>query len=160
MKNILQQGGFDQLDLTILAELQADGRMSVADLARKIHLSAPAVHQRIKRLERAGIISGYVALVSREAAGYDLMCFIRVSIQPHTRELFECWQSTVLKLPHVLECYRTAGSHDLLLKVAARDHKDLESFISEHLMSIPGIDRIDTSVVLNEVKHTTALPLK
>ncbi|CAG0973798.1 partial HTH-type transcriptional regulator LrpC, partial [Anaerolineae bacterium] len=63
--------GFDQLDYAILKELQVNGRVSVADLGRKIHLSAPAVYQRIKRMERAGVIRQYVALIDREAAGYD-----------------------------------------------------------------------------------------
>lgn len=160
MKNTLHDGGFDQLDLAILEELQSNGRISVADLARKIHLSQPAVHNRIKRLEREGVIEQYVALVNREAAGYDLLCFIRVSVHPHTKELFDCWREKVSELPAVLECYRTAGSHDLLLKVAVHNHKELDQFINEHLMTISGIDRIETNMVLNEFKVTTRLTLK
>jgi len=73
-------GAFDRLDRAIVEELQVNGRISVADLARKVYLSPPAVYQRIKRLERAGMIRQYVALVSREMAGCDLMCFIRLSL--------------------------------------------------------------------------------
>lgn len=160
MKKLLLDGGFDQLDLAILEALQQQGRISVADLARKIHLSQPAVHNRMKRLEREGIIREYVALVDREAAGYDLMCFIRVTVQPHSREIFCEAQRVLHQLPAVLECYRTAGTHDLLLKIVVRDHKELDRFIAETLMSLPGIDRIDTDLVLNEVKSTTALQLK
>jgi Lrp/AsnC family transcriptional regulator, leucine-responsive regulatory protein len=160
MTNTFRDGGFDQLDLAILEELQVNGRISVADLARKIHLSQPAVHNRIKRLERAGLIRQYVALVEREALGYDLLCFIRVSVQPHTQEQFDCWQKVVSELPAVLECYRTAGSYDLMLKITLRSSKELDQFIGEHLMTIPGVDRIETSVVLSEIKATTALSLK
>ncbi len=160
MPNTLFDGGFDQLDRAILDELQVNSRISVADLARKIHLSPPAVHQRIKRLERTGIIQQYVALLNREAVGYDLLCFIRVSIQPHTKAQLDHFQAQVVNLPAVLECYRTAGSHDLLLKVAVKDTKELDRFIAEHLMTIAGIDRIEPSPVLNEMKSTTQLKLK
>jgi Lrp/AsnC family transcriptional regulator, leucine-responsive regulatory protein len=160
MSGPLLSGGFDQLDHTILEELQQNGRISVADLARKIHLSQPAVHNRIKRLERAGIISQYVALVDREAAGFDLMCFIRVTIQPHTREHFACWEESIKTLAPVLECHHMTGGCDLLLKVVMRNHKALDEFISEHLMSLPGVERIETNVVLNTLKATTALTLE
>ncbi len=152
--------GFDQLDYAILKELQVNGRVSVADLGRKIHLSAPAVYQRIKRMERAGVIRQYVALIDREAAGYDVICFIRVSIQPHTNEQLADMQARMDGLPSVLECYHTAGGSDLLLKVAAHNHKDLDEFIRLHLMTISGIERIETSIVLREMKTTTALALK
>jgi Lrp/AsnC family transcriptional regulator, leucine-responsive regulatory protein len=160
MPNMLLTGGFDQLDHAILEELQINGRVSVADLARKIHLSPPAVYQRIKRLERAGVIRQYVALVDRESAGYDLLCFIRVSIQPHTKAQLAAFQKAVVAMPAVLECYRTAGSYDLLLKIVVHDHKELDRFISDHLMTIPGVNQIDTSLVLNEMKSTTALRVK
>ncbi|MBC8171847.1 MAG: Lrp/AsnC family transcriptional regulator [Anaerolineae bacterium] len=160
MKKLLLDSGFDQLDLAILEELQHNGRISVADLARKIHLSQPAIHNRMKRLEREGIIQQYVALVDREAAGYDLMCFIRITIQPHSTENFCRAQTVINANPAVLECYRTTGTHDLVLKVVVSDHKALDKFIADHLMTLPGIDRIDTDMVLNEVKVTTALQLK
>jgi Lrp/AsnC family leucine-responsive transcriptional regulator len=159
MKNALRHGGFDQLDHVILEELQANGRISVADLARKIFLSQPAVHNRIKRLERAGIIRRYAAILDRQAAGYDLLAFIRISIGEHTRDRFECWSERVADLPEVLECYRTAGSYDLLLKVTARDSADLDRFIAAHLMTLPGVAKIETSLALNEMKSTTAIKI-
>jgi Lrp/AsnC family leucine-responsive transcriptional regulator len=160
MKKILLEAGFDQLDLAILDELQQNGRLSVADLARKIHLSQPAVHNRIKRLEREGIIRQYTALIDREAAGYDLMGFIRISIQPRTRENFCEAQRILNDSPEVMECYRTSGNYDLMLKVLVQDHKALDSFIQSVLMSLPGVERIDTELVLNEIKTTTALQLR
>ena len=160
MANTLIDGGFDHLDHAILQELQMNGRVSVADLARKIHLSSPAVYQRIKRLERAGVIKQYVALVDREAAGYDLLCFIRVSIQPHTRECMALFQSAIENHPAVLECYHMAGSYDFLMKIVARNQKGLERFVNDDLMTIAGVERIETSVVLTEMKDTTVLKLK
>ncbi|MBI1258606.1 MAG: winged helix-turn-helix transcriptional regulator [Chloroflexi bacterium] len=160
MAKSLFDSGFDQLDRAILEELQVNSRISVADLARKIHLSPPAVHQRIKRLEREGVIQQYVALLNREMVGSDLLCFIQVSIQPHTKAQLDGFQAAIEALSVVLECFRTAGSHDLLLKVALRDHKELDRFIADHLMTIPGVDRIEVSPVLNEMKSTTAFKLK
>lgn len=160
MSSPFQRGGFDQLDRAILRELQINGRISVADLARKIHLSPPAVHQRIKRMERAGVIQQYVALVDREVVGCDVMGFVRVSVQPHNRETLEGFRARITDLPEVLECYHTAGAFDLLLKVAVRDHRAFEAFLQEHLMTLPGVDRVETTLVLSEMKSTTALRLE
>lgn len=158
MQKHLLDSGFDQLDLTILEELQVNGRVSVADLARRIHLSQPAVHNRIKRLEREGVIQRYVALVDREAAGYGLLCFMRLIVQPHGR-LCEV-QEALMTMDAVLECYRTTGGFDLLVKIVVRDHKALDRLIQEQVMTLPGIDRVETNVVLAEVKSTTVLSLK
>jgi DNA-binding Lrp family transcriptional regulator len=154
------KGQFDQLDRAILDELQVNGRISVADLARKIHLSPPAVYQRIKRLERAGMIRQYVALIDREHAGYDLLCFIRLSLQPHNREQLERFQAQAKQMPAVLECYHTAGSFDVLLKVVVADHRALDALIKDWLMTLEGVEKIETSVVLSELKATTALVLE
>lgn len=159
MSSPLQREGFDQLDQAILRALQHDGRISVADLARLIHLCPPAVHQRIKRLERAGLITGYVALVDHGRVGLGVLAFIRLSIQPHTRERLAAFEAAVLAQPAVLECYQTTGGFDLLLKVVAADSKALDAFIQTHLMAVDGIDRIETTIVLHDLKSTTAVPL-
>jgi Lrp/AsnC family leucine-responsive transcriptional regulator len=160
MAQTLLNSGFDQLDYAILRELQVNGRISVADLARKIHLSAPAVHQRIKRLERAGVIQQYVALLNRETIGYDLLCFVRVSLQPHTRENLDALEAAMLANALVLECYRTAGNADILLKIAVQNHRELDDFVGGYLARLPGVDRIETSLVMGEVKTSTPFELK
>lgn len=160
MGKTLFDGAFDQLDRVIVEELQVNGRISVADLARKVYLSPPAVFQRIKRLERAGMIRQYVALVNHEMAGYDLMCFIRISLQQQSLEQIQRIQAAVMASGAVLECYQTVGTFDLLLKVIAADRQALQRFISEQLMTLPGIEKIETSVVLNEIKATTVVSLK
>jgi DNA-binding Lrp family transcriptional regulator len=159
-KHSLQAQGYDQLDVTILEELQVNCRISVSDLARKIHLSQPAVHNRIKRLERDGVIRRYVAMLDREMVGYSLLCFIRLTLHPHNRDVFCEAQDKLSALPAVQEMYRTAGAYDLLLKVVLPDHQALDTFISEELRTIRGVERVDAEVVLNEVKHTTAIKVK
>ncbi len=159
-RRTLQERGYDQLDLIIMEELQANCRISVTDLARRIHLSQPAVHNRIKRLERDGVIQRYVALIDREAAGYDLLCFIRLTLHPHSREVFCEAQARLEALPIVQEIYRTAGAHDLLLKVVLKSREALDRFIEDELRTIRGVERVDTDIVLNEVKRTTAIQVK
>jgi Lrp/AsnC family transcriptional regulator, leucine-responsive regulatory protein len=160
MTDHLQKIGFDELDRAILEELQLNGRISVADLARKIFLSQPAVHNRIKRLERAGVIEQYVALLNHEIVGYDLMCFVQISIQPHTNEQITRVEDIITDLPEVQECYRLTGEYHLLLKVVVRNSKALDRFIADKLTVIEGMDRVQSSVVMKVLKSETALSLK
>lgn len=160
MTDHLQKFGFDELDRAILEELQINGRISVADLARKIFLSQPAVHNRIKRLERAGVIEQYVALLNHEIIGYDLMCFIQISVQPHTSEHINKVEAVIIEMPEVLECYRLTGDYHLLVKVVVHNSKALDGFVAEKLTVLEGIDRIQSSVVMKVLKAETALALK
>lgn len=149
----------DALDRAILAIVQEDGRISNADLARRIHLSPPATLARLRRLEEAGYIRGYVALVDREKVGYDLLCFVRVSLAMHQPEQVRAFREAVRRMPEVLECYHVTGDFDYLLKVAVPHRRALEQFLVERLTPIPGVARLYTSLALSEVKATTALPL-
>ncbi|MCU0513398.1 MAG: Lrp/AsnC family transcriptional regulator [Anaerolineae bacterium] len=159
MAHSIFKGEFDQLDRAILEELQVNGRISVADLGRKVHLSPPAVYQRIKRMERAGLIRGYHAQIDAQQAGYDVLCFIRLSLQPHNREQLDALHERIRRLPEVLECYHTAGSYDVLLKVQVPDHRALDALVKEQLMTVPGVDKLETSIALSTLKATTALKL-
>jgi len=150
----------DAIDRAILRELQADGRISNLDLSRRIDLSPPATHARVRRLERTGLIRGYVAIVDRESAGFDLLCFVSVGMQVHQYQGIETFRSHIREMPEVLECHHLTGEYDYLLKVALKNRRDLQRFVVEKLTPIPGIARIHTSLVLGEVKATTALPIE
>jgi DNA-binding Lrp family transcriptional regulator len=150
----------DTIDKAILRALQADARVSNLELARQVHLSPPATLTRRKRLEEAGYVDRYVAIVNREKAGYDLLCFIHISLQVHQLAQVEKFRAAVRKMPEVLECHHITGEYDYLLKVAVRDRKDLERFVVGHLTPLPGVARIHTSLVFTEVKATTALSLE
>ena len=149
----------DDIDRAILAILQVDGRVTNADLARAVSLSPAATHARVRRLERDGLIRGYAALVDRELAGFDLLCFVSVSLQLHRPALVASFPERVASIPEVLECHHVTGEADYLLKVAVRNRHDLERFIVERLTPLPGVAKIQTSLVLRELKATTALPL-
>ncbi|GHO48218.1 Lrp/AsnC family transcriptional regulator [Ktedonospora formicarum] len=153
-------GGLDEIDKELLRLLQDDGRLSNVEIARKVNLSPPATHARIRSLEQRGYIQKYTALLDREKAGYDLVCFVLISLQVHQYQMVEKFRAAILALPEVLECHHLTGDYDYLLKVAFRNHKDIEQFVMTKLMPIPGMSHIHTSLVLSEVKFTTTLPLE
>jgi Lrp/AsnC family transcriptional regulator, leucine-responsive regulatory protein len=149
----------DELDLAILKELQHDARTTNVELAQRIGLSAPATHARVRRLERDGIITRYVALVDPDKAGFDLLCFIHVGLRLHGHDDIEHFREAVANVPEVLECHHVTGEHDYLLRVVLRNRRDLERFLVERLAPVPGVARIQTSLVLRETKRTTELPI-
>ena len=156
LKNIM----LDNIDKAALRALQTDGKLTNVDLAKHIHLSPPATHARLRRLEKDGYIRQYTAIVNREKAGYDLLCFVHVSLQIHQVEQVEKFRKLVRQMPEVLECHHITGEYDYLLKVVLRNRKDLERFAVDRLTPIPGVARIHTSLALAEIKSTTALPLE
>ncbi len=150
----------DEVDTAILNALQADGRLTNLDLSRLIHLSPPATSVRLRRLEKEGYISRYTAVLDREKAGYDLLCFIHIGLQMHQFEQVEHFRALIQQMPEVLECHHITGEYDYLLKVALRNRKELERFAVDRLTPIPGVARIHTSLVFTEIKSTTILQLK
>jgi Lrp/AsnC family leucine-responsive transcriptional regulator len=159
IKNIYSSQ-IDPVDIAIMRALQADGNLSNVDLAHRINLSPPATHARLRRLEKEGFIRQYTAIIDREKTGYDLLCFIHVSLQMHQLEQVEGFRQWTRKMPEVLECHHITGEYDYLLKVTLRNRKDLERFVVDKLTPIPGVARIHTSLVLTEVKSTMSLPLE
>jgi Lrp/AsnC family transcriptional regulator, leucine-responsive regulatory protein len=149
----------DDIDQAILRELQLDARISNLDLSRRVDLSPPATHARVRRLEASGLIRGRVAILDREQAGFDLLCFVNIGMQVHQYQHIERFRTLIREMPEVLECHHLTGEYDYLLKVVLRNRRELERFVVEKLSPIPGIARIHSSLVLTEVKATTALPI-
>jgi len=150
----------NEVDTLILEILQADARISNAELARRVNLSPPATLTRVRRLEENELIDRHVTLVNRRQAGYDMLCFVSVSLQLHDTEQVTGFREAVQQLPEVLECHHVTGDYDYLLKVVAHNTKDLENFLLKKLTPISGVARIHTSLVLNEVKSTTVIPIE
>ncbi|MBC8334704.1 MAG: Lrp/AsnC family transcriptional regulator [Anaerolineales bacterium] len=149
----------DNLDKIILRELQLDARVSNADLARSVGLSPSATLTRVKRLEESEYIKGYATEINRQQIGYDLLCFVSVSLQRHQVSQVENFHEAIQGMPEVLECHHLTGDHDYLLKVVAKNTVDLEHFLVHRLTPIDGVDRIHTRVVLSEVKSSSAIPI-
>jgi DNA-binding Lrp family transcriptional regulator len=154
------EASLDDTDRAILQLLQTDGRISNADVARRVGLSAPATHARVKRLEDAGVIRQYATVLDRETLGFDMVCYINVSLQLHQFEAIERFKELVRDMPEVLECHHITGEFDYLLKAVFRNRNELQQFIVNRLTPIPGMARINTSLVLVEIKATSALPVE
>lgn len=155
-----RQVSLDEIDKTILRLLQADGRVSNAEIARRVGLSAPATHARVKRLEDDGVVRQYSTLLDREAMGFDMVCFISVSLQLHQFEAIERFKELVQDMPEVLECHHITGEFDYLLKTVFRNRDELQEFVVNKLTPIPGMARLNTSLVLIEIKATQQLPIE
>ena len=149
----------DPVDLKILGELQADGRLSNVELARRVGLSPSPCLARVRALETSGVISRYVALVDPQTLGLGVSVFIHVSLEKQVERALESFESAVKRYPQVLECYLMTGDSDYLLRVAVPDVQALQAFIINELTRIPGVANIRSSFALKQVKFETALPI-
>jgi Lrp/AsnC family leucine-responsive transcriptional regulator len=149
----------DEIDRGILNTLQKNGRMSNADLAEKINLSASACHRRVQRLESDGIICDYVALLDARAVDRRTTVFVEISLSGQADETLAAFEREVSRIPDVLECHLMAGTADYLLKVAAADTDDFARIHRKYLATLPGVAQLQSSFALRTVFKTTALPL-
>lgn len=150
----------DSSDKAILNVLQSAGRIRNVELADKVHLSPPATHARVKRLEEEGVIKGYAAHLDRNKTGHDCMCFITVSLQLHQTDKQKMFFDAIQQLHQVLECHHLTGESDYLLKVVIRNNREMEDFITNTLLPMPGLARVHTSVVLREIKSSTTIAIE
>ncbi|PHP27849.1 Lrp/AsnC family transcriptional regulator [Limimaricola cinnabarinus] len=149
----------DRIDRAILAALQADGRLSNAQLSEKVNLSPSACHRRVRALEAAGLIRGYVALLDPRKLGRPVTVFVEITLSGQADELLEAFETAVARIPDVLECHLMAGTADYLLKVVARDSEDFAQIHRRHLARLPGVQTMQSSFALRTVRRTTALPI-
>jgi len=154
---ILVSKVLDPIDIQILDILQKAANISNAELGRRVNLSPPATHARIRRLETEGYIDRHVTLLNQEKLGFDLLCFVFINTDIHQAEQLESLEQSLEAMTEVLECHCLTGEFDYLLKVANKDRRELEQFIRK--LNKLGISRIQTSLVLREIKHSTVLPI-
>ncbi len=139
--------------------LQEDGRVTNADLARNVNLSAPSVLQRVRRLEDLGYIKKYTTILDHERLGFKLVVIAMVSLALHEDQAIERFRKSVTKLPNVIECLHVSGDFDFMLKILVPDIHAYERFVREQLSTIKGIGKIHSCFVLGINKSTTDLPL-
>lgn len=153
----------DKLDRHILRSLQADGRATYDQIAEQVSLSPSAVLRRVKRLEEAGVIDRYVALVKPESVGLGLTAYLNVRLEKHTeshkRNPMDLFRASVQTWPEVVECAALTGEMDYLLRVVVQDMAHYSRFIMDTLLKHPSVQDCKTSFVLDRVKATTAVPL-
>ena len=148
----------DETDVRLLAILQSDGRITNADLAKRVGLSPPSVLQRVRALERAGLIKAYVALLDADRLGLKTTVLAMISLSMHQDQPIERFRRSVMEIDEVVECYHVSGEFDFLLKIIVKDIKAYELLIREKLSKIRGIHQIRSSFVLGTPKHTTKIP--
>jgi len=149
----------DTVDARILRLLQDDGRVTNADLAREVGLSPPSMLQRVRKLEQAGYVNRYTAILNHEALGYSLIVMAMISLALHQEKPIEKFQAAIRDVPEVLECLHVSGDYDFLLKIVARDMHDYERIVREQLSTIKGVGKIHSSFVLGVNKSTTEIPI-
>ncbi len=148
----------DKTDRKILEILQNDGRITNAQLAKKLGLAPSSTLERVKKLERNGTIIKYVALVDGNAVKRNTVAFVLVTIDWYTDAVLKKFHAQIKKLPEVLECYSIAGEFDYLLKVVVSDMEEYSVFLHEKLTTTAGIRNVRTSFVMAVHKYETALP--
>ena len=149
--------GLDSMDLHILDILQREVHISNAELARRVNLSPPATHTRVKRLENEGYIDQQVAILNQEKLGFDLLCYVFMSTDIHQAKEIEELETSLKTMTEILECHCLTGAYDYLLKIVIRDRQELNRFIRK--LNKLGISRIQTNLSLREIKYSTVLPL-
>jgi len=156
-----QQPGqdYDEVDMSIITHLQKDSTITNAELAKQIGLSPSACLSRTKRLKKAGIIKQFIAIIDEQRIGLEVVTFVFVSLKPHDRKTTESFLKSIQAIPSIMECHNISGVHDYLLKIIAPSIKAYRNFVIDTLIEVPGVDTVETSVVLSSEKMSYQLPL-
>jgi len=149
----------DAHDSRILAALQRNGRLTVAELSEKVHLSTSPTWRRVKRLEEEGVIVGYEAKLDRRALGWGVLAFVMVSIGDHGEAEAIAFERAVADLPEIVACWSIAGSSDFLLQVVKQDLDTYADFAMTTVRRLPGIKAMQTILTLKEVKSPAPWPV-
>ncbi len=149
----------DRFDRKILALLQADARLTNNDLSERVNLSASQCSRRRLRLEEEGLIRGYRAVLDRDRLGFPLVNIISVTLATHNRDNARRFAELLARLPEVLEAHALTGEMDYFVKVVTPDLKSLAEFVNDVLLPHESVQHVKTSIVLQTLKETTALPL-
>lgn len=149
----------DKADRKILANLQAEGRLTSNELAERVALSPSQCSRRRARLEAEGYIRGYHAEVDRQKLGYDMIVLISVTTANHNRANANSLADLINDLPQVLEAYELTGSMDYVLKVVTRDLAGLSALVNDVLLPHESVQRVNTAIVLDTLKSQAGLPL-
>jgi Lrp/AsnC family leucine-responsive transcriptional regulator len=142
----------DRFDAEILRSLHRDGRLSINDLAARIGLSPSPTARRLRRLEQAGVIAGYAALVNEEALGFGVTVFVSVQLDRQVDEALAHFEAAVATFPEVVDCWLMTGNRDYLLRVVTTGLGEFERFLVGRLTKVRGVASIESSIPLRRVK--------
>jgi DNA-binding Lrp family transcriptional regulator len=149
----------DDRDRQILSELQTDARLTNAELAERVHLSASACLRRVNLLMESGLVAGAHLVLDPEVAGFEGTAYVSITLDSQDRARLDAFEAKVRHVQQIQECYLLAGQSDYLMRVIFRDMADLERLHSEVLTRLPGVVRVQSQLTLRTVKRTTRVPV-
>ncbi|WP_396185179.1 Lrp/AsnC family transcriptional regulator [Flavobacterium sp.] len=149
----------DSIDKKLLYLLQCDCKKTTKELSLKLNLSVTAVYERIKKLERDGVIDKYVILVNRSKVEKGFVVFCHLKLIQHTKEFLTKFESEVIKLKEVLECHHVSGDYDYILKILVKDMEAYREFLVTKLTTLEHIGSTHSTFMISEVKNTTVIEI-
>ena len=149
----------DSIDKQILALLQDNSKINIKEIALKVDLTATQTYDRIKRMEKSGIIKRYVAELDKEKIGLDLVVFCQVTLQVHSKSLITQFENSISKMPEIIGCYHIAGNFDYLLKIVTPNIKSYQLFLKNKLSVLESVSTVQSNFVMSTVKEHSKLEL-
>lgn len=149
----------DKTDIQILTFLQNDSKLTNKEIAAQLNLTTTPVYERIKKMEREGVIDKYVALINPNKVGLQLVAFCNVSLKEHSNVFISKFESEITTFSEVSECYHIAGMYDYLLKIVISDMAGYQNFITNKLASLENIGKVQSSFVMTKIKQSTVVQL-
>jgi len=143
----------DQVDAQLLELLQKDGRITIKELAQQLGMSTTPIFERVKKLEKAGIIDHYAAVLNADKLGKKLYAFAHISLKDHSKELVKQFTEQIIKIPQVLECHYVTGDSDFILKILLSDMEKYREFMMDQLFDMSNIAKVESFLSLSVLKH-------
>ena len=150
----------DRTDKALLAALQRNARLTVAELAESVSLTTSPCWRRVKILEESGIITGYQAVLSPKELGYGVTAFVSVMMESHSQEVARKFEQRLLEIPEIIACHNVSGRYDFLLEVVAKDLESFGEFAREVLQTLPAVKEIYSSFSFKAVKPNRLIPMQ
>jgi DNA-binding Lrp family transcriptional regulator len=147
----------DAIDKELLVHLQKDAHLTTKELAGMLNLSSTPIYERVKKLEREGIIKKYVAVIDREKVDKDLMVFCSIRLKEHAAEMGKTFVQKIMEMNEVVECFNISGDYDFLLKILVKDMKSYQAFLMNKLASLENIGSTHSNFVMGEIKVNSVL---
>lgn len=147
----------DEIDKKLINILQTDSKITTKKIADTLHLSVTAIYERIKKLEKKGVIQNYVAIIDREKINRNFMVFCQVKLIQHHHSFIEKFEKEVLQFNEVIECYNISGDYDYLLKIIVENMKSYRKFINFKLTTLEHISSTRSTFIIDEVRNNTAI---
>ena len=157
MKDAAESVNLTKIDRHILREMQNDGRITYSELARRVGLTTTPCMERVKKLERLGVITGYSARVDPEVLGAGLVVFVQIRLSRTSQDIFSDFKVAARALEEVQECYLVSGNFDYLIKARVADMHAYREFLGETILTLPGVQESMSYVVMEEVKETMTI---